>query len=125
MIDPTDALEATRLLSIPGATLRSVAKATGLSKTTVGRIARREWCPLAFSGGANGRRPEDPTPLEIHQRAREVRLRGGGELVAPEIAKREDLAEDTAANRAYAEQRPCATTRIKLTEILGGYESGE
>ncbi|QDV74287.1 hypothetical protein [Botrimarina mediterranea] len=102
MTDDNIANEVRRRLAEPGATHRSVAAALGVSRTTVGRIAHGEWrrrFPLTK------RRPDDPTPTEIRERAREIRLRGGGELVLPEIARRRHLAEDSAANRSYIEQR--------------------
>jgi hypothetical protein len=115
MIDDNTAAEARRLLAEPGATHRSVAAALDIPHTTVGRIARGKWRrrrPLIDPG------PDDPTPAEIRERAREIRLRGGGELVLPAIARRKDLAEDTAANRAYAERHSCEAPLFMLTEIL-------
>lgn len=120
MIDDNTAAEVRRLLAEPGATHRSVAAALGVTKATVGRIAKGTWRrrrPLI------GRGPDDPTPSEIRERAREVRLNGGGELVLPAIARRRDLAEDTAANRAYAERHSCEAPLIMLAEILGGSEA--
>lgn len=122
MIDDNIANEVRRRLAEPGATHRSVAAALGVSRTTVGRIVHGEWrrrFPLTK------RRPDDPTPTEIRERAREIRLRGGGELVLPEIARRKDLAEVTAANRAYVERSSCAAALFMLSEILGGSELPE
>lgn len=101
-----------RRLGMPGASQRSVAAAVGLSRSTVARIARGE------CDGVDGRLPQDPSPVEIRRRAREVRHAGGGKLVLPDVASPEDLLEDTAANRAYRDECAVETAFVPVGALL-------
>ena len=122
MIDDETADEVQRRLAEPGATHRSIGAALGIAPTTVGRVARGEWRrrrPLI------DRSPNDPTPAEIRERTRDIRRNGGGVLVLPAIAAVEDLAEETAANRAYVERHIGIAPLLRSSEAFGAMELRE
>jgi hypothetical protein len=105
-----------RRLREPGATQRSVAAATGLSKATVARIATGE------CDGVDGRLPQDPSPEEIRERARMIRAGGGGRLVNPDLAEELGLLkEDTEANRRYCDESSIEVPFVHRGEIFADF----
>jgi hypothetical protein len=113
---PRTVSEVRRRLGEPGATQRSVAAATGLSKATVARIATGE------CDGVDGRLPQDPSPAEIRERARMIRAAGGGKLVNPDIAEKLGLLrEDTEANRSYRDESGVEVLFVHRGEIFADF----